>query len=282
MRHLKDKLALVTGAASGIGRAITLELVAADARLLLVDTDEVGLATLSAEARARGAEAATRVADLSQREAVLAVAEWARLQPGGIDILVNNAGSAYYGPTHEMSSSQFDRVLAVNLLAPITLTHALLPTLLERPCSHVLNVNSIAGLVGVAGLSAYNATKFALRGFSESLRSEYASLGLGVTTICPGLVRTKAFDAAFTPPGLQTPGFPRWIIYSPEQVARRAIRAVRRNEALVVVGAWPRIACWLIRLSPNLFTRLQGFRRVRHTYETPATDTCSQDRRLAA
>lgn len=271
MRDLQDRLALVTGAASGIGRALSLELAARGARLLLADIDAAGLADTAGLARARGAEVQTHVADLSLREQVLRLAQLASSLPGGVDVLINNAGIAYYGTTHEMTAGQFERVLAVNLLAPLLLTHELLPTLLAKSSSHVVNISSVAGLVGVTRLSAYNATKFALLGFSESLRSEYAARGMGVTTICPGLVRTRIFELALTPPQRRAPRFPRWLTHSAERVARRTVRAIERNEGLVVVGAWPRVIWWLKRLAPSLFVRLQCIRRVRQPSIDQAT-----------
>ena len=131
MRELRDKLALVTGAASGIGRALALELAARGARLLLVDIDAAGLAETAAHARTHGAEVLEHVVDLADRQQVLELARLARDLPGGVDILINNAGIAYYGTTHEMTPEQLERVLAVNLHAPLILTHELLPALLS-------------------------------------------------------------------------------------------------------------------------------------------------------
>lgn len=263
MRELRDRLALVTGAASGIGRALALELAARGTRLLLADIDSTGLDETAALARARGAEVQAHVLDLADREQVLGLARLASSLPGGVDLLINNAGIAYYGTTHEMAAEQLKRVLAVNLLAPLVLTHELLPVLLSKPDAHIVNVSSVAGLVGVVRLSAYNATKFGLIGFAESLRAEYAARGLGVTTVCPGLVRTRIFEVALSSPGRRAPRFPRWMTHSTERVARRTIRAIERNEGLVVVGAWPR-AVWLLkRLAPGFFVRLQSIRRVR-------------------
>lgn len=284
MRELRDRRALVTGAASGIGRALALELATRGARLLLADVDAAGLAETAAQAQTRGADVQTHVVDLADREQVLGLARLASGLPGGLDILINNAGIAYYGTTHEMTSAQLERVLAVNLLAPVLLTHELLPMLLAKASSHIVNVSSVAGMVGVTRLSAYNATKFALLGFSESLRSEYAPRGIGVTTICPGLVRTRIFDTALTPPERRTPKFPRWLTNSPERVARRAVRAIERNHGLVVVGAWPRLIWWLKRLAPSLFVRLQSIRRVRKPQIVAELDAQSHepDQRRAA
>ncbi len=170
MRKIEGKLALVTGAAAGIGRSLALALARERTDLLLVDIDAAGLAGTVATAASAGAEVQSCVADLSRSEEVSRVAARARDQGGGVDILVNNAGVAYYGTTHEMADDQLQQVLSVNLLAPIQLTRELLPSLFARPESHVLNVCSVAGLVGVSRLALYNTTKFALVGFSESLR----------------------------------------------------------------------------------------------------------------
>jgi short-subunit dehydrogenase len=264
MRTLNDKLALITGAASGIGRALSIELAAAGTRLLLVDVDGAGLAETVALAERHGVLVDFHVADLSLPEEVHGVAEWAGKAPGGLDILINNAGVAYYGTTHEMTEPQCQRLLAVNLLAPLQLTRELLPALLEQPQAHVLNVCSVAGLVGVTRLALYNTTKFALVGFSDSLRSEYAARGLGITALCPGLVRTRIFETAMTPSERRVPRFPAWLTTSPERVARRAVRAILRNEGLVVVTLPAKFVWWIKRLAPSFLERVQGIRRVSH------------------
>lgn len=282
MRTLRNKLALVTGAASGIGRAIALELASAGTRLLLVDIDGPGLAQTAAQAIDRGTAAQWHVADLSDPAEVHRVARLAMQADGGLDLLVNNAGVAYYGPTHDMVEAQWQRLLAVNLLAPLQLTRELLPHLLGRPESHVLNVCSIASLVGVSRLAAYNATKFALVGFSESLRSEYSGHQLGVTALCPGLVRTQIFEQAMTPPNRRAPRFPKWITSSPERVARRAVRAIRRNQGTVVVGAPARLIALVKRLAPNLLVRLQRVRRVARVPEPLANGLRTKSKRSPA
>jgi short-subunit dehydrogenase len=179
-------------------------------------------------------------------------------------VLVNNAGVAYYGPTHRMTASQCERVLAVNLLAPIQLTRELLPALLERPEAHVLNVCSIAGLVASGRLAAYHVSKFGLVGFSESLRAEYGSRGLGVTALCPGLVKTALFQTAMHNPRKKPlPKPPDWACTSPECIARRAVRAIRRNEGLVVVSPMARALWCFKRVAPGLLDWCQRFRRRR-------------------
>src|SRR5262249_7265241 len=154
--------------------------------------------------------------DLSQPAQVSACVQDALSCWGALDILVNNAGVAYYGPTERMTPGQWDWLLQVNLRSPIQLTQELLPTLLHRPEAHILNVCSIAGLVAGRKLAAYPVSKFGLVGFSEALRAEYAHRGLGVTALCPGLVRTGLFQAAVSgQPGKPVKPPPRWLCISP-------------------------------------------------------------------
>ena len=275
MRTINGKLALITGAAAGIGRALALELARQGADLLLVDIDRTGLAEAAAEARSRDVRVATCVADLGSPLDVRRVAAWVQNDYGRLDILINNAAVAYYGRTHEMREDQWRRVLDVNLLAPMQLTHELLPCLFEPPEAHVINMSSIAGLVGMSRLAAYNATKFALVGFSESLRVEYGSRGLGVTVICPGLVRTGIFETAMTGGGKMPPRFPPWMTISPERVARRAVRAIRKNQGLVVITAQAHFLWWVKCLFPRFLDRVQRFRRIRRA---PPDAPCSAGR----
>jgi short-subunit dehydrogenase len=269
MRTLDGKLALITGAAAGIGRSLAIELARRRTHLVLVDVDGEGLAETVAAAECHKVEVEACVADLADSDEVHRVAALVHDDYGGLDILVNNAGVAYYGTTHEMAEDQWRRVLAVNLLAPIQLTHELLPSLFMPPEAHVLNMCSIAGLVGVSRLAAYNATKFALVGFSESMRAEYGPRGLGVTALCPGLVRTGIFENAMIGGDKKAPRFPAWLTASPESVARRAVRAIRRNQGLVVMSNSARAIWWLKRLSPRLLDGIQRFRRVHRAPRHP-------------
>lgn len=173
-----------------------------------------------------------------------------------LDILINNAGIAWYGPTEQMPTSEWDRLLQINLLAPIQLTRALLPMLLSQPEAHILNVCSIAGLVAGRKLNAYHTSKFGLVGFSEALRAEFAPRGLGVTALCPGLVQTPLLQKAAPSKRL-----PAWACASPEAIAQQAIKAIRRNRGLVLVTPMARLLWLLKRLSPGLLEFVNGFQR---------------------
>lgn len=262
MRKLAGKRALVTGAASGIGRAIALELAQAGAHLLLLDIDEAGLANVVAETREWAVEVTARRCDLTQRDQLEAVVELALKRWRGVDILVNNAGVTYYGSTAQMSAEHWDRLLEINLRAPIRLTSLLLPSLLARPEAHVLNVCSALGLIGMPKVAAYCTSKFGLVGYSESLRAECGRLGLGVTALCPGFVATNLFrNAVSVTAGREVKSPPGWACTTPERVARAAVKAIRRDRRFVVVEPVARVMVAVKRFAPGLLDFLQRFGR---------------------
>lgn len=261
MQVIRGKRALVTGAASGIGRALALALAREGADLYLIDVDEVKLAAAAREAQGFGVAVATRVCDLTQSSEITAAVR-SVLSSGALNILVNNAGVAYYGATHEMTAEQSDRIISLNLLAPIQLVRELLPTLLAQDEAHVLNVSSIFGLVPFRKGAAYQTSKFGLVGLSAALRAEYGR-DLGVTALCPGFVRTALLETFETGDlGQKRHVIPAWLCASPEQVAVAAIRAIRRNKGLVVITPTARLLWWVGRLSPSLLDRItrQGWR----------------------
>lgn len=252
MRQLAGKTALVTGAARGIGRAIALKLAGRGMRLALADRDVVGLAATRRDIEAMGSEAVACPTDLTDPTQVDHLATEVLDRWAGVEVLVNNAGIAYYGPTHEMAEADLQCLLAVNLLAPIQLTRALLPSLRARPEAHVLNVCSVLGLTPMTRTSAYCATKHGLVGFSESLRIEYGRQGLGVTTLCPGFVRTPLLDDAVEDQEARR-GPPALLCVSIDRVARAAVRGIERNRRRVVVDPVGRIVRGAMSLAPELF-----------------------------
>lgn len=244
--------AMVTGAASGIGRCIALALAREGAALCLVDIDEANLAIVAREARGLGVEAIVKVADLSQPPHVRDAAAFVRSEWDRLNILVNCAGVCHYGRTDGMSAAQWEQTLAVNLLAPIALVQELLPTLVMQEQAHIVNVCSIHGLVPTLRAAAYQTSKFGLVGLSAALHAEYARAGFGVTALCPGIVRTPMIDKLEPALSAYDDAVPSWIGTSPEVVAAHALKAIRNNKALVVVPASARVLWWLARLSPGL------------------------------
>jgi 3-oxoacyl-[acyl-carrier protein] reductase len=263
MRVIRGRKALVTGAGSGIGRAIALALARAGADLCLLGTDTAKLAAVAREAELLGVVVKTRICDLSQPSEITCavnslLAEWGRL-----NILVNNAGVAYYGPTHEMTAEQWQKLLAVNLLAPIQLVRELLPTLLAADEAHILNVCSIFGLTTLRKGAAYQTSKSGLVGFTAALRAEYGASDFGVTAVCPSFVRTAMLETFETGTAGHRHVVPAAICARPEDVAAAAVRAIRRNKGMVVMPLLARAMWRFTRLSPALVDWLtrEGWRR---------------------
>jgi NAD(P)-dependent dehydrogenase (short-subunit alcohol dehydrogenase family) len=264
MRNLRKKKALVTGAASGIGRAIAMRLAREGCDLFLLDIDLPGLAQTAAAARQLDVDAAAVGCDLCRRDQITAANAAMLDRWGCLDILVNNAGVAYYGPTENMTAQQWDWLLAVNLLAPIQFVRELLPVLRSHPESHIVNVASILGLVANGRLAAYSTSKFAMVGLSASLRAEYGRQGVGVSTICPGFVDTNLFRAApCGHPGRQTPVPPRFVTTTPDRVADRVVRAIQHNRRLVLITPLAHALYYANRFAPGLLDWLQRFKRHR-------------------
>lgn len=251
MREIRGKTVLVTGAASGIGRAISLRLAAEGATLFLIDIDENGLAETAIESRKHGVEVVTRRCNVAEpREVSAAVAE-ALSRWDGVDILVNNAGITYYGKVERMAADHWDRLMRVNLLSHIQFTRELLPSLLARREAHVLNVCSVLGLVGMPKVTAYCASKFGMVGFSEALRNELGREGLGVTALCPGFVRTNLFTNAPLDAKVEEHKIPpKAITTTPERVANAAVKAIYRNRRLVVMEPFARLMYATKRFAP--------------------------------
>jgi short-subunit dehydrogenase len=230
---LAGRTALVTGASSGIGLATSLLLAARGARVLATGRDTGALADVAGRT-----DGPWLAADLAERSEVDRLAAWAG--EVGVDLLVNNAGFGWAGPFASIEPLDAERLIAVNLTAPILLTRALLPGMLDRGVGHVVNVVSIAGHVGVGGEAVYSATKGGLITFTEALRYELAGSGVGAGLVAPGVVRTPFFEREGLP---YTRRFPRPI--PPEAVARAVIRVVERNLVEAFAPRWMAFPAWL-------------------------------------
>jgi 3-oxoacyl-[acyl-carrier protein] reductase len=257
---IRGKKALVTGAASGIGRAIALALAREGADLFLVDIDEPHLRISARDAEALGSKVLTEVCDLSKPAQISACVVACLRSFSTLDILVNGAGVIFYGHADEMTAAKWNAIMSVNFFAPIQLVRELLPTLTAQKESHVLNVCSVLGLVPVRKLMGYQTSKFALVGFSLALRTEYFAQNVGVTALCPGFVDTPMFER-FGPAWFKRllSFGPFSLVVSPDFVARQAVTSIRRNRAIVVVSLGGKIIWLIFRLCPTLVLWL--FRR---------------------
>ncbi len=249
---------------------MALQLAQAGCHLYLTDLTESTLAEMAAELEPLGVEVRYLAVDLADADETARLAQQVLADFGTLDILINNAGVCFYGSTLRMTEPQWDWLMAVNLMAPVRLIHALLPVLVERPEAHILNVSSIYGHVVMGRSSGYHLTKFALVGLSEALRAEFNRDGLGVTALCPGFVRTEFFNRMTC--GSRTRGAPvppRWVCVTPDQVARKALWAIRRNKRMVLVG-WLAHGLYLVRrMFPGLIDTVYSFCRSRKHKATP-------------
>jgi 3-oxoacyl-[acyl-carrier protein] reductase len=264
MRVIRGRKAVITGAASGIGRAIARALATEGAELFLIDRDVEGLAAAVREFAASGVEANSAVCDLADANEIArtinqVLALWDR-----VHILANCAGVAHFGAFHFATDSQWREVMAVNLMAPMQIVHGMLAALLDAEEAHVLNVCSILGLVSYPKLPIYQASKFGLVGFTLALRNDYHRQNFGVTALCPGFVDTPLLDKLTDPePHKQAPLIPALLTTTADEVAAAAISAIKRNKGVVVVTPIAK-AMWLgARFSPALagWIAREGWRR---------------------
>jgi len=244
--RLNGAVCLVTGATSGIGRATAIQLARAGARVISVGRDARGLEDIVAHTGGPG----LRV-DLADPGEVERTAEEAVEAFGRVEVLVNNAGEGFAGPFAEMSPELAERLVRINLLAPIRMTRALLPAMIERGEGHVVNVASMAGHVGVGGEAVYSATKAALITFTDSMHYELAGTGVGVSVVSPGVVDTPFFERRGKPYDRK---YPRPI--PPEPVAEGIVRAIRTRKPQVFVPAWGSFPARLRGGLPGLYRSL--------------------------
>ncbi|MEO7096934.1 MAG: SDR family NAD(P)-dependent oxidoreductase [Polyangiales bacterium] len=263
--HFDGKTALVTGAASGIGRATALAFARAGADLVLCDVDEKGLAETERSARELGRAVFSRKVDVSDAKAMQAFADEVHSTRDAIDILVNNAGVGLGGGFLDTSLDDWKWILGINVWGVIHGCHAFVPRMVARKRGHVVNVSSAAGYSPSAMLVAYSTTKFAVLGLSENLRLELKPHGIGVTAICPGIINTPItrntrLRGKAAAPGVQErmQKFYEKRNYGPEKVADGILAAVTKNVGVAPISpeAW---GLYLLkRLSPALFDTVSG------------------------
>lgn len=196
MRDFTNRLAVVTGAASGIGRALAQTLAAEGADLALVDINETGLKETARAVEGQGRRASTHVADVSDRERMESLVREVEDVHGHVDILINNAGVSVAGTFEEQSLDDFGWVVGINLWGVVNGCKLFLPLLLRSDDAYIVNLSSVFGLVGVPRQTSYCATKFAVRGFSESLAAELAHTSIRVLSVHPGGIATNIAKAS--------------------------------------------------------------------------------------
>ncbi len=264
MRRFADKVSVITGAGSGIGRALSVELARRGARLALSDVDLVTVAETAALCEKEGADVRHYQLDVADRAAVYAHAEAVVGEFGAANLVVNNAGVALMAPVNEMSWDDLEWVMNIDYWGVVHGTKAFLPHLIASGDGHVVNISSVFGLIGVPTQSAYNSAKFAVRGFTEALRQEMLIERRRVRVSCvhPGGIRTNIVRNARTTEGGATSEmhrrFQQITLTTPERAARIILRGVERNRPRILVGPDAYVIDALPRLLGPLYQRLSA------------------------
>lgn len=274
-RYFAGKRTLVTGAASGIGRATALRLAAQGAELFLTDRDADGLAQTVADARALGARVSThRALDIADYDAVAAFARDIHATHPSLDVVMNIAGVSAWGTVDRLSHEQWTKMVSINLMGPIHVIESFVPPMIAAGRGgHLVNVSSAAGLVALPWHAAYSASKYGLRGVSEVLRFDLARHRIGVSLVVPGAVKTPLVDTVeIAGVNRDDPKVARWVdrfsghAVSPERAAEKILAGVAKNRYLIYTSqdiralyAFKRLAWWpysvVMRQVNVVFTR---------------------------
>jgi NADP-dependent 3-hydroxy acid dehydrogenase YdfG len=243
MSSFEGKVAVITGAGSGIGRALALNLAKKGTKLALSDIDPEGLAETVRLAEALGAEVKADLLNVAEREELLSYAEDVVGHFGKVNQVYNNAGIAHHGDVEKTEFKDIERIMDVDFWGVVNGTKAFLPHVIASGDGHIVNISSLFGLIAVPGQSAYNAAKFAVRGFTEALRQEMLVAGhpVKVTCVHPGGIKTAVARSATVCDGhdAQTVAefFDRRLaLHSPEMAAETIVDGVRKGRARAVIG----------------------------------------------
>jgi butyryl-CoA dehydrogenase len=258
MKSFENKVAVITGAGSGLGQALALQLNKAGARLALCDLNMSGLNETQALLSNPSLTSTLHRVDVSSREQMQKFAEEVIAQHGGADVLINNAGISLTPKFFDdITEEQFEKVININMWGVYHGIRAFLPHLRARPEAAIVNMSSTAGLIGLPTYSAYSMTKFAVRALSESLQSELSKTNITITVVFPGGVKTNIMknapdlndhdrDAAHTT-------FTKAALLTPEKAAQQILRAIQKKKKRILLGADVRIFYAIRSLFPNKF-----------------------------
>jgi NAD(P)-dependent dehydrogenase (short-subunit alcohol dehydrogenase family) len=282
MDDFRGKVAAITGAGSGIGRALALALTRAGARLALADINESGLAETARAVQAAGGTCTIAKVDVADRAAVFGWADECRAAHRQVNLVINNAGVALSALAETVRDEDFRWIMGINFWGVVHGTQAFLPHLRASGDGHVVNISSIFGMIAMPTQSPYNAAKFAVRGYTEALRMELELEGaqVGVTCVHPGGVATGIVRAQRIDPAVQAlageddatlrrRGELMIQRTTPEQAALRILAGVRRNESRVLVGADARVMDIMARFLGSGYQGLivRSVRRMRQAKE---------------
>ena len=267
MLNLKGRTAVVTGAASGIGRAIATSLARRGCNLALADINDEALARTAAEIAAPGVRISKHHLDVSDRDAVAAFPDQVTAEHARVDVLVNNAGVALAGTFEQVSETDFEWLFGINFWGVVGMTRAFLPLLHHSDDARIVNLSSIFGIIAPPGNTAYSASKFAVRCFSESLRHGLRKTRIGVTVVHPGGVATSIVRSARMPKTnspeeeeAKRKSFEAILTLPPAMAGETIVRGLEHRKARVLVGSDAKVIAILERLIPVNYWNLIGRR----------------------
>jgi NAD(P)-dependent dehydrogenase (short-subunit alcohol dehydrogenase family) len=267
VKNFDGRVAAITGAGSGIGRALAKELAGRGAHLALADIDEVGLADTVVQCEGTGVKVTSQRLDVADRDAVHAWADQVVADHGKVNLIFNNAGVALGATIESMSYEDFEWLMNINFWGVVHGTKAFLPKLKAAGEGHIVNISSVFGLISVPSQSAYNAAKFGVRGFTDALRMELdmANGGVSCTTVHPGGVKTNIARKARMDESVVTlagsverarDDFDKVALTSPEKAARQILAAVQRDRRRALIGPDAKAIDLLSRLPAGLYQRV--------------------------
>jgi short-subunit dehydrogenase len=268
----KDQVVFITGASSGIGKQLAVDFAARGANVVGCGRSNARLKEKMKEVRPDSPAATMIACDVSDAEQVQGMVDKILADYSKVDILINNAGVGMRKPFVESALETIEELIRINFLGAVYCTHAVLPSMIARKRGHIVNISSGAGKIGSLNMGVYCASKFALNGWSESLYHELKPLGINVSLVCPGPVRTE-FNRDFRD---TEPKSPPALLVTPEAVSRTVIRAIEKNKFEVITPRWLAFLCAIKRHMPNLF-RVFAQRKFRQYVAGPLID----DTRLA-
>ncbi len=243
MSFVSTGVAVVTGAGSGIGRALAQQLAEAGSALALADVDEAGLLETAQSLEKKGALVTTHVTDVADEEGVRSLAEEVSKRHGRVTLLINNAGVSLHGDFEEISLDDFRWLMNINFWGTVYGVKYFLPLLKREKRAHIVNLSSVFGIIAPAGQCAYAASKFAVRGFTEALRHELGGSSVGVSCVHPGGIRTPIARRSRIGAGASASKreenierFERLARTPPEKAAERILRGVERREPRILIG----------------------------------------------
>ncbi|MGP3792483.1 SDR family NAD(P)-dependent oxidoreductase [Pseudomonas sp. B392_1p] len=269
MRSFHNKVAAITGAGSGIGRALALDLARQGCQLALSDINAPGLQETVEQAKRHGVRVTQQVLDVADGQAMQEWAAQVVAEHGRVNLIFNNAGVAHAGTVEANELADYEWIMNINFWGVVHGTKAFLPHLRASGAGHIINISSVFGIFAQPGMSAYNATKYAVRGFTESLRQELDLTNCGVSASCvhPGgiktnIARTARMNASMSQITGQSAEQSRQqfndllLRTTPEKAAQIILKGVQRNKRRILVGLDATAADMMMRSMPSLYQRM--------------------------